>query len=92
MQAQIISETKKEINFSLKESDIGILYIVQHEMLKRSAVDFSGVIMKHPLTGECWMRVNAKQAPVNEIISAADTAIGIAADLKKLFNDKIKAK
>ena len=29
---------------------------------------------------------------VNEIISAADTAIGIAADLKKLFNDKIKAK
>ena len=44
MQAQIISETKKEINFSLKESDIGILYIVQHEMLKRSAVDFSGVI------------------------------------------------
>ncbi|MDI1494798.1 MAG: hypothetical protein K8823_104 [Cenarchaeum symbiont of Oopsacas minuta] len=88
-----MSKNQKEINLSLKETDIGILYIVQHEMLKVSNVEFSGVIMKHPLTGECWMRVNVKQSPpLTEIISAIDKAIGTTKDLKKLFTSKIKAK
>ncbi len=90
MNAQVISLEPKEISFSIAEADIGILYIVQHELLKQSNVNFAGVIVKHPLTNECWMKINSSTKPLNEIKKATDTSIKIADDLKKLFNSKIK--
>lgn len=90
MNAEVINSSKQEINLSIKESDIGTLYIIQHELLKNSNIDFAGVIVKHPLTNECWMRVNSKANPIGEINSATDSASKIADDLKKLFNSKIK--
>ncbi len=59
MNAQVISSETKEITISITETDIGILYIIQHELLKASNVDFAGVIIKHPLTNECWMKINS---------------------------------
>lgn len=91
MQAQVLNSSTKEINLSIRESDIATLYIVQHELLKGSGIDFAGVIVKHPLTNELWMKVNStKGNPVNEIIKATDSASKIADDLKKLFNSKLK--
>ena len=90
MNAQVISSGAKEISFSIAEADIGILYIVQHELLKQSNINFAGVIVKHPLTNECWMKINSSTKPLNEIKKATDTSIKIADDLKKLFNSKIK--
>ncbi|PBO85882.1 MAG: hypothetical protein COA77_01625 [Thaumarchaeota archaeon] len=90
MNAQVISSEAKEISFSIAEADIGILYIVQHELLKQSNINFAGVIVKHPLTNECWMKINSSTKPLNEIKKATDTSIKIADDLKKLFNSKIK--
>ena len=90
MNAQVINSEAKEISISITETDIGILYIVQHELLKVSNVDFAGVIVKHPLTNECWMKINSSTKPLNEIKKATDTSIKNAEDLKKLFNSKIK--
>lgn len=90
MNAQVITSTQKEVSLSIKESDIGTLYIIQHELLKDSNVDFAGVIVKHPLTNEFWMKVSSKSNPIQEITKATDSAIKIADDLKKLFNSKIK--
>ncbi len=90
MHAQIVSSAPKEINLSIKNTDVGILYIIQHELLKKSNIDFAGVIVKHPLTNECWMKVNSKNKPTPEIKSATQTAIKTADELKKLFNSKIK--
>jgi len=91
MQAQVINSSSKEINLSIKESDVATLYIIQHELLKDSATDFAGVIIKHPLTNECWMRVNtSKSSPLKEITKATESAIKISENLKKLFNSKIK--
>lgn len=91
MQAQVVNASKQEINLSIKESDIGTLYIIQHELLKVSEIDFAGVIVKHPLTNEIWMRVNvANGDPMKEISNATDSAIQSAEELKKLFNSKIK--
>lgn len=91
MQAQLLSASQKEVNLSIKESDIGILYIVQHELLKGSGIDYAGVIVKHPLTNECWMRVNSSKGdPVKEIEKATDSAIKTAEEIKKLFNSKIQ--
>lgn len=90
MQAQVVSSAPKEINLSIKDTDIGILYIIQHELLKGSNIDFAGVIVKHPLTNECWMRINSSSKPIPEIKKATETAIKTAEELKKLFNSTIK--
>jgi len=90
MHAQVVSSAPKEISLSIKDTDIGILYIIQHELLKKSNIDFAGVIVKHPLTNECWMRINSTSKPIQEIKNATDTAIKTADELKKLFNSTIK--
>ena len=83
--------TSKEVSLSIKQSDIGTLYIVQHELLKEKDIDFAGLIIKHPLTNECWMRVNStKGNPIKEITDATDEAIKSVKELKKIFNSKIK--
>ena len=91
MEAQVINSSPKEVNLSITKSDIGTLYIIQHELLKGSGIDFAGVIVKHPLTNECWMKVNSSKGdPVKEISKAADSALKTAEEIKKLFNSKIK--
>ena len=90
MNAQVISSEPKEISLSITETDIGILYIIQHELLKESKIDFAGVIVKHPLTNECWMRINSSSKPLGEIKKATDTAIKMADEFKQLFNSTIK--
>ena len=90
MNAQVISCEPKEISLSITETDIGILYIIQHELLKASNIDFAGVIVKHPLTNECWMRINSSSKPLGEIKKATDSAIKMAEEFKQLFNSKIK--
>jgi len=86
-----MKSSSKEVSLSIKQSDIGTLYIVQHELLKEKNIDFAGLIIKHPLTNECWMRVNStKSNPLKEISNATDTAIKSVNELKKLFNSKIK--
>lgn len=91
MNAQLLKSSSKEANLSIKGSDIGTLYIVQHELLKDQQVDFAGVILRHPLTSEYWMRVNAsKGSPIKEIGKATDAALEVAAELKKLIHSKLK--
>jgi len=90
MHAQIVSSAPKEINLAIKEADVGLLYIIQHELLKTSGIDFAGVIIKHPLTNECAMRINSNSKPMQEIKKATETAIKTTDGLKKLFNSTIK--
>ena len=88
-----MNSSPKEVNLGIKNSDIGMLYLVQHELLKEKNIDFAGLILKHPLTNECWMRVNSSKAnPLKEIVNATNSAIESVNDLKKLINSKIKVK
>ena len=89
MDAQVISSEAKEITISITETDIGILYIIQHELLKASNVDFAGVIVKHPLTNECWMRINSSTKPLSEVKKSTESAIKMAEEFKQLFNSKL---
>jgi len=90
MNAQLISSKAKEISISITETDIGILYVIQHELLKASNVDFAGVIVKHPLTNECWMRINSSTKPLTEVKKSAESAIKMANKFKELFNSKLR--
>ena len=90
MNAQVISSEPKEISLSITETDIGILYIIQHELLQESNIDFAGVIVKHPLTNECWMRINSKSKPLGEIKKQPIQQSKMADEFKQLFNSKIQ--
>ena len=91
MDAKITKSSPKEVSLTITKSDIGTLYIVQHELLKESSIEFAGVIMKHPLTREYWMRVNtSKGNPLKEIEKAAKTAIEYTDELKKAVHSKLK--
>jgi len=90
MNAQVITLEPKELSLSITETDIGILYLIQHELLKESNIDFAGVIVKHPLTNECWMKINSSTKPLGAMKKATDSAIKMAEEFKKLFNSKIK--
>ncbi len=90
MDAQVLTLEPKQLSLSLKEADIGILYIIQHELLKESKIDFAGVIVKHPLTDEIWMKINSSTKPLGEMKKATDSAIKMAEEFKKLFKSKIK--
>ena len=89
MQVQLRELTKKEANLSILDGDIGVLYIIQDELLKSSSTEFAGVITRHPLTDELWMRV-VSSTPLKDIVKATDTAIEGAAELKKMLASKIK--
>ena len=90
MNAQIINSEAKEISISITETDIGILYIIQHELLNASNVDFAGVIVKHPLINECWMRINSSTKPLTEVKKSIESAIKMAEEFKELFNSKLR--
>ena len=89
MNVELVNSNSNEVSISIKDWDIGTLYIIQHELLKNKAIDFAGVIMKHPLTDEIWMRVNSKSNPISQISASIDSAITAVNDLKNIAS-KIK--
>ena len=89
MEVKLIDLAKKEVNLSIYGGDIGVLYIIQDELLRSPKTEFAGVITKHPLTDELNMRVISSN-PLKDIIKATDTVIEGAAELKKLSVSKIK--
>ena len=84
MNVELVNSNSNEVSISIKDGDIGTLYIIQHELLKNKAIDFAGVIMKHPLTDEIWMRVNSKSNPISQISASIDSAITAVNDLKNI--------
>ena len=90
MNVELIESKSDEAAVSIKEGDIATLYIIQHELLKDKNTDFAGIINKHPLTNEIWMRVNAKSNPLGQILSATDAAIKTSSELKKAIASKLK--
>ena len=66
MNVQLIESKPNEVGVSIKEGDLATLYIIQHELLKDKGTDFAGLITKHPLTNEIWMRVIQKITPYHK--------------------------
>ena len=90
MNVQLIESKPNEVGVSIKEGDLATLYIIQHELLKDKNTDFAGLIIKHPLTNEIWMRVNSKNSPLSQISAATASAIKTTNELKNLISSKLK--
>jgi len=88
MEVQLRDLTKKEANLSIFGGDAGILNVIQDELLQSPSTKFAGVITRHPLTDEIWMRVVSTN-PLKDIIKATSAAIEDTAELKKLFVSKL---
>jgi DNA-directed RNA polymerase subunit L len=84
MQAEISDVKDTEIELKIREEDISILYIIQHELLKEKSVDFAGVIQKHPLTKEYQMGVATKRKDPMEVVQ--DASASAQEYSKELFN------
>jgi len=91
MDVQLENLAKNKVRLTIKDGDIGILYLIQHELLKNSNPEFAGVITRHPLTSELWMRVDSK-SPLKDISKATISAITVAADLKQILTSQLKEK
>jgi DNA-directed RNA polymerase subunit L len=85
---EIADVKDNEIELKIREEDISILHIVQHELLKEKSVDFAGVILKHPLTKEYFMRVATKRKDPMEVIQDASAA---AVEYSKDFSSMVKS-
>ncbi|MDQ3837996.1 MAG: hypothetical protein M3297_01870 [Thermoproteota archaeon] len=71
MRAEVLSAKENELELKLQDEDISVMYIIQHELLKEKSVDFAGVILKHPLTKEYFLRVVTKKRDPFEVIQEA---------------------
>ena len=71
MRAEVLSAKENELELKLQDEDISVMYIIQHELLKEKGVDFAGVILKHPLTREYFIRVVTRKRDPFEVIKEA---------------------
>ena len=67
----MLSAKENELELKLQDEDISVMYIIQHELLKEKNVDFAGVILKHPLTREYFIRVVTRKRDPFEVIQEA---------------------
>ncbi|WOV93684.1 MAG: RpoL/Rpb11 RNA polymerase subunit family protein [Candidatus Nitrosoabyssus spongiisocia] len=90
MEIQVLESSPKQVQLSVIESDIGLLYIIQHELLSRKDIDFAGVIVKHPLTNECWVKVDSTKDPLPKLMSSVDDSLKVIDNLISVFQSSIK--
>ena len=88
-----ISDVKdNEIELKIREEDISILYIIQHELLKQKSTDFAGIIQEHPLTKEYRMSVltRRKDEPMKIIQDASAAAQEYSKELLSMIKSAVK--
>jgi DNA-directed RNA polymerase subunit L len=91
MQAEVLSTKDNELELSLLDEDISVMYIIQHELLKEKSVEFAGVVLKHPLTREYFIRIVTKKKDPFEIIQEASTkASEIMREISSLIKPALK--
>lgn len=83
----MLSAKENELELKLQDEDISVMYIIQHELLKEKNVDFAGVILKHPLTREYFIRVVTRKRDPFEVIQEASAK---ASDVMKELSGAIR--
>jgi len=74
MFVEITDFRDNEIELKIREEDISILYVIQHELLKEKSIDFAGVIQKHPLTQDYQLRMATKRKDPMEVMQDASAS------------------
>ena len=61
MLAEVIESNANILELKLRDEDISVMLIIQHELLNNKDIDFAGVILKHPLIRDYIMRIVTKK-------------------------------
>jgi DNA-directed RNA polymerase subunit L len=86
MLAEIADVKDNEIQLKIREEDISILYIIQHEIQKNDDVKFAGVILKHPLIREYMLKIlTARSEPQKSLLDSIDLSIQYTNDLSGML-------
>ncbi len=92
MLAEIIQLRDNELELKIEEEDIAVMYIIQYELLKQTAVEFAGVMLKHPLIKDYMMRLlTNKKDPVEALSEATTLASEYVRQIGKTFADVMKS-
>jgi DNA-directed RNA polymerase subunit L len=60
MLTEVIESNDNTLELKLRDEDISVMLIIQHELLSKKDIDFAGVILKHPLIRDYIMRIVTK--------------------------------
>ncbi len=87
-----VSEAKaSEVLLNIKEEDISVMYILQHELLSSKKVGYAGFALRHPLTMEYEMRIVAESGnPLDALVESTKSAGKYIEDLSKLVKSKLR--
>jgi len=91
MEATIVDFNDNEVHLNVKEEDIAIMYILQHELLSNKKVDFAGIALKHPLTLEYEVRIVTESGnPFDALVESTKEAREYIESLTELVKSKVK--
>ena len=69
MLVEIEQDDHRAIELKIKEEDISVMYIIQHEILKDKNTEFAGVVLKHALIRDYVMRIKSKSGTSMSILN-----------------------
>ncbi|MFQ5940280.1 MAG: RpoL/Rpb11 RNA polymerase subunit family protein [Nitrososphaerales archaeon] len=88
MEATVVDFNDNEASIKVKEEDVSILYVLQHELLQNKKIEFAGVTLKHPLTKEYEMRIIAGSGnPLDALLESTERAHDYIESLTQLFKE-----
>lgn len=91
MHAEVLIAKDNELELKLQDEDISVMYIIQHELLKERSVEFAGMILKHPLTREYFVRVvTKKRDPFESIQEASTNASEVMKEISSMLKPTLK--
>jgi len=77
----------RTIDLKIKEEDISVLYIVQHELLKHKNIEFAGVVLKHQLIKDYVLRVISKgSSAMDTLHKSIESSTKYVENLEQLMN------
>jgi DNA-directed RNA polymerase subunit L len=92
MLAEVIENNDNTLELKLRDEDISVMLIIQHELLRKKSIDFAGVILKHPLIRDYIMRiVTKKEDPMEALKEASANANRYIEELGSSINTQLKS-
>jgi DNA-directed RNA polymerase subunit L len=83
----------RSVELKIKEEDISILYIVQHELLKNKNIEFAGVVLKHQLIKDYILRIISKGTSAMETLQKSlDSGIKEIENIEQILDSQFKIK
>ena len=83
----------RSVELKIREEDISVLYVVQHELLKNKNIEFAGVVLKHQLIKDYILRIISKDASAMETLQkSVDSGIKEIQNIEQILDSQFKSK